>query len=71
MAESKTESTAEPKRLTVEQAKERARSLTGRSPHLVAGALAGSGKATFTEAEVKKAVNDYVKRPEAGSEEGS
>lgn len=57
-----------PSRYTREQAIEAARSLTGQSPHIVAGALSGEDKDEFTENQVKKATETFVNRPEAGSE---
>ena len=63
MAEEKTESAAPAEvRLTLEDAKEAARRLTGQSPHVVAGALAGDTRSTWTEAQLKKRVTDFVDR---------
>lgn len=56
-------------RYNLDEAKARARALTGRSPHIVAGALAGSDKETHTASQIEQAVNEYVKRPEAAEED--
>ena len=58
-------------RYTREEALARARAFTGQRSHIVAGALAESSAKTFTEAEIKKAVAAFVKRPENTEKEAA
>jgi len=58
------ESKPETQRLSTEQALAGSRRVAGVSPHIMAGALAGTDRATHTPSQLEKAARDFAKEPE-------
>lgn len=56
-------------RYDVAALQERSLGLLNTSPHVVAGALAGESKKTFTLEEAEKLCKDFLKRPDSTLEE--